>query len=161
MKPVPMVARFGLIFSNLLLLSGSGICSDGTTDRQTVEARAMCQIEEPAQTVNAGKYPWELLKEPRFRSAYLSVLGYEPPKKHWLSLSGPAPRSKTVVVNGREFTYIWSCKQHECDTHAIHLLFDAREAVMFGLLAEDSSTSLLGNPSKCIQKTIEQRLLRK
>lgn len=150
----------GLVVSQLLL-AGSGICSDGALDRQTVEAEAMCQIEEPSQTVSAGKYPWELLKDPLFHGAYLSVLGYAPPKKHWLSLSGPASRSKTVIVSGREYTYTWSCKQHECDTHSIHLLFDAREAVMFGALAEGTSISWLGNPPKCIQKTIEQRLFRK
>lgn len=158
-----MTKSIGLtvVFSQILLLSESGICSEDALDKKSSEELAVCQVEEPTQTPDTRKYPWELLKEPQFRSAYFSALGYEPQKKHWLSLIGPGPRSKTIIVNDQVFLYTWSCKQHECDTHEIHLLFDARKATIFGLLVENTSISLLGNPSKCIQKAIEQQLIKK
>lgn len=150
------VVPFLLVTSQITSVNSA--FAGGAVDSQAAVSHDECQIVEVDKPKDTGWFPWELMKKPAFKKPYLVLLGDEPPKKHWLLLSGPAPRSKSLTIAKHEFEYVWSCKQHECDTHSIHLLFNIFEGDMYGMQIDNSTVRFLGAPSECVRKTFTQLL---
>jgi hypothetical protein len=81
-----------------------------------LSAQNKCAIEELPADGGQSLYPWELIKDKNFKDVYVPLIRDEHLEEHWLlSLSGPAPKSKQLSIDGRKFVYARSCKQHECN----------------------------------------------
>jgi hypothetical protein len=90
--------------------------------------------------------PSELLRDPKFKSAYLKTLG-PLAREPWLAtLSGPAPQLQTLRVGGTEMQLAAVCKPHDCGENNSVLLYDAAAAAVYGKVYQAGRTTLLGNP---------------
>jgi len=101
-------------------------------------------------------YPWDLLKDPKFRDAYRAMLG-EKSKQKWLStLSGPAEPAKKITIAGAEYMWMHSCKAHDCDTHNIVIIYSPASAHAYAKLSEEGAVSILGNPNAEIKAGLDK-----
>ena len=90
--------------------------------------------------------PSELLRDPKFKSAYLKALG-PLSREPWLAtLSGPAPQLETLRVGGIEMQLAAVCKPHDCGENNSVLLYDAAAAAVYAKVYQAGRTTLLGNP---------------
>jgi len=90
--------------------------------------------------------PSELLRDPKFKSAYLKTLG-PLSREPWLAtLSGPAPELQTLRVAGAEMQLAAVCKPHDCGENNSVLLYDAAQAAVYGKVYQAGRSTLLGNP---------------
>lgn len=129
--------------------------ADDASQLPNLNAQSKCAIDELPSIEGKNLHPWELIKDKNFKDVYVALLRGEHLDRRWLSsLSGPAPKSKLLSIDGRKFVYAQSCKQHECNTHVIHLFFSDQEKRMYGLLIENDSTIWLGNPSVCTKEAL-------
>ena len=107
----------------------------------------------PSRLKEYELYPWELLKNKDFRTAYYKILGTKNDK--WLRLKGPGIMSKHVVINQQSFVMTDSCKTHECGEFNIVILYEPDRKISYGLLREDGKLSFLGEPSACYQQALQ------
>jgi len=90
--------------------------------------------------------PSDLLRDTRFKSAYLKALG-PLSRETWLAtLSGPAPEVRTVQVSGTEMQLAASCKPRDCGENNTVLLYDAKQPAVYGKVYQAGRTTLLGDP---------------
>lgn len=90
--------------------------------------------------------PSDLLRDPKFKNAYLKALG-PLSREPWLAtLSGPAPEVRSLQVTGIEMQLAASCKPHDCGENNTVLLYDAGSGVVYGTVYQAGRTTLLGNP---------------
>ena len=93
-------------------------------------ARAAPQPPPPVppaatQSGEAISNPWDLLKDPAFKSAYYKALGSHV-KEDWLTiLDGPATPNRKMTVAGQEYLFAKSCKNHDCSDNNLVLLYSA------------------------------------
>ena len=101
-------------------------------------------------------YPWELLKDRKFRESYYAMLGNKKDEK-WLStLSGPSTPARKVTILDVEYWFIHSCKPHECDSHNIVVIYSPKSLRTYGKLVEEGAVSKLGNPSTEIGAALDK-----
>ncbi len=101
-------------------------------------------------------YPWELLKDRKFRESYYAILGKKKDEK-WLStLSGPSTPVRKVTVLDVEYVFIQSCKPHECDSHNIVVIYSPKSLRTYAKLVEEGAASKLGNPSTEISAALDK-----
>ena len=90
--------------------------------------------------------PADLLRDARFKAAYLKALG-PLAKERWLgTLDGPASELKKVQLAGREYALAATCKPHDCADHNVLLLWAPKAGVLHGLVFQKGRNTLLGNP---------------
>lgn len=90
--------------------------------------------------------PDDLLRDPKFKSAYLKALG-PLSRETWLAtLSGPAPEVRKLQVGGIEMQLAASCKPRDCGENNTVLLYDAAGAAVYGKVYQAGRKTLLGNP---------------
>ena len=101
-------------------------------------------------------YPWELLKDRKFRDDYYAMLGEKVHEK-WLStLSGPSTPARKVTVLDVEYLFIQTCKPHACDSNNIVIIYSPTSLRIYGKLVEEGAISKLGNPSTEISAALER-----
>jgi hypothetical protein len=106
--------------------------------------------------VVAEPYPWELLKDRKFREPYYAMLGKKTDEK-WLStLLGPAEPAKKVTILDVEYLFIHSCKPHDCDSHNIVIIYSPTSFSIYGKLVEEGVISKLGNPGREISAALDR-----
>lgn len=139
-----------------ILMFPSAQNANGVSQLPHINAQSNCAITELPLAEGKNLYPWELLKDKNFKAVYVALLRHEHLNVRWLSsLNGPAIKNKLLSIEGKELVYAQSCKQHECNTHIIHLLFADQEKRIYGLLIENDSTKWLGNPPRCTKEALE------
>lgn len=145
-----------LIFFSWVLVFPSVSSADDASRLPKLSAQNKCALEELPAEEGQSLFPWDLIKDKNFKDVYVALIRNEHLEGRWLStLSGPAPKSRLLSIDGRKFVYARSCKQHECNSHVIHLLFTAQEKHIYGLLIENNSAIWLGRPSGCTKEALE------
>jgi inhibitor of lysozyme (Ivy) len=102
----------------------------------------------PQSTPAAGrsKEPWEYLKEPAFKQAYIKSLG---PKSNtaWLARrDGPAPEDKFITIAGERYVMNTFCANHACKDYSALLLYQPEKKAVYGTIYEKGKTTYIGNP---------------
>jgi hypothetical protein len=115
---------------------------------------SLCLISNLA--LAAETYPWDLLKDRKFRDAYHLMLGKKS-NETWLStLAGPAEPAKKITISDAEYLFMHSCKAHECNSHNIVIIYSPTLLRVYGKLGEDGAVSTLGNPSAEISAALDK-----
>ena len=110
----------------------------------------------PGAPLEVRLSPSELLRETRFKAAYLQALG-PLAKERWLArLEGPAPELRKVKVAGSEFTLAAACKPHDCADHNTVLLWTPEPGLLHGLVFQKGRTTLIGNPPPEVAKELQR-----
>ena len=110
----------------------------------------------PGAPVEVRLSPPDLLRDARFKAAYLQALG-PLAKERWLArLEGPAPELRKVKVAGNEFTLAAACKPHDCADHNTVLLWTPKPGVLHGLVFQSGRSTLIGNPPPDVAKELQR-----
>lgn len=110
----------------------------------------------PGAPVAQPTSPPELLRDAKFKSAYLKALGPLSREKWLATLSGPAPQVKTMRVAGAEMQLAAVCKPHDCAEHNTVLLYDAAVPVLYGKVHQAGRSTLLGNPPPAVAAELDR-----
>lgn len=121
-----------------------------TANRQAVsDQQAAKQAEAAARAPVASgtaKHPSELIRDPRFKPAYVRALG-PLARTPWLAaMNGPAPDLRPQRIGGVDYTVAAFCQAHDCGDNNAVLLYDAAQGRVFGLLQQKGRTQSFGSP---------------
>ena len=98
----------------------------------------------------------DLLRDPRFKSAYLQALG-PLAKEQWLSrMTGPGTALRKVKVNGQDFALAAVCKPHDCADHNTVLLWKPKPGVLHGLVFQQGRSTLIGSPPPAVAQELQR-----
>lgn len=98
----------------------------------------------------------DLLRDPRFKAAYLQALG-PLAKEGWLArMQGPATELRKVKVAGNDFALAATCKPHDCADHNMVLLWTPKPGVLHGLVYQRGRSTLIGNPPPEVAKELQR-----
>ena len=100
--------------------------------------------------------PWDLLKDPNFKSTYYRALGPKV-KEYWLAdLNGPATPTTKINVAGSEYVFAKSCKNHDCGDNNVVLLYSAAQGKVYGKVFDRRRASLIGNPPPALAAELDR-----
>lgn len=98
----------------------------------------------------------DLLRDPRFKAAYLQALG-PLAKEPWLArMTGPGTTLRKVKVNGQDFALAAVCKPHDCADHNTVLLWTPKPGVLHGLVFQQGRSTLIGNPPPAVAQELQR-----
>jgi hypothetical protein len=97
----------------------------------------------------------DLLKNPKFKSAYTAALGPKA-KEKWLATMTNSALVRKVTVAGDEFQVATPCKPHDCGDNNLMLLFSPAKGVVYGKLYEKGKTTLIGAPDPAMAAELEK-----
>ncbi len=97
----------------------------------------------------------DLLKDPKFKSAYRAALGSKASQKWLITMTNSAPVSK-VTLAGETFQVATPCKPHDCGDNNLLLLYSPGRGVVYGKLYEKGRTTLLGAPGAAMGTELER-----
>lgn len=117
------------------------------------QAAADLQAEEHARAAakapvkpGSATHPSELIRDPRFKPAYLRALG-PLARTPWLAeMHGPAPDLRQQRIGGVDYTVAAFCMPHDCGDNNAVLLYDAALGRVYGLLQQKGRTQAFGAP---------------
>jgi len=99
--------------------------------------------------------PAQLAAAPAFARPYHKALGKLAKEQDWLlALEGPAPDSRGVTVDGREYLVLQSCKAHDCAENNIMLFWSADKALVYGKVRAGGKSTMIGSPPPAVAKEI-------
>lgn len=100
--------------------------------------------------------PPDLLRDPKFKAAYLQALG-PLARERWLQrLDGPAPQNRQVKIDGVQYVLAAACKPHDCADHNMIVLHDPRKGKVLGVVQQNGHRTLLGDPDKDTARDLEK-----
>lgn len=97
-----------------------------------------------------------ILMYPGAKAAYYRALG---PliEEQWLKeLDGPSSENTYVVVAGAEYLRGYCCKNHDCYENNTVFLYSARQDLVYGLVYQDGTSTLIGEPPPEVAKDLER-----
>jgi len=98
----------------------------------------------------------DLLRDARFKAAYLQALG-PLAKEDWLvRMSGPGTALRKVKVQGQDFALAAVCKPHDCADHNTVLLWTPKPGVLHGLVFQKGRSTLIGNPPPAVTAELDK-----
>ena len=108
-------------------------------------------------TAGAATSPTDLLRDARFKSAYLAALG-PLAREVWLRrLDGPASPNRQVQVAGGNYTLAATCKPHDCGDNNMVLLYAPASGVIYGkVLQQGTRSTYFGAPSPPVAAALER-----
>ena len=110
----------------------------------------------PGAPVEARPSASDLLRDARFKTAYLQALG-PLAKERWLArMEGPAPELRKVKVAGNDFALAATCKPHDCADHNMVLLWTPKPGLLHGLVFQQGRSTLIGNPPPEVAKELQR-----
>lgn len=97
----------------------------------------------------------DLLKNPRFKSAYVAALGPKA-KEKWLAAMTNSGLLRDENVAGERWQVATPCKPHDCGDNNLLLLYSPTRGVVFGHLYEKGKVTPIGNPSADMGATLQR-----
>jgi hypothetical protein len=97
----------------------------------------------------------DLLKDPKFKAAYLASLGPKA-KESWLARMSNSGLVRTVSVAGEDYQMATPCKPHDCADNNLLLLYSPARGVVYGKLYESGRSTPIGQPSPAMNAELDK-----
>ena len=97
----------------------------------------------------------DLLKDPKFKAAYLGALGPKA-KERWLAQMSNSSLVRKVSVGGDEYQVATPCKPHDCGDNNLLLLYSPARGVVYGKLFEKGRSTPLGQPNAAMSAELDR-----
>ena len=97
----------------------------------------------------------DLLKDAKFKKAYLSALGPKA-KEKWLAAMTNSALVRTVAVAGDTYQVATPCKPRDCGDNNLLVLYSASKGTVVGKLYEKGRTTLIGAPNPAMAAELEK-----
>lgn len=95
----------------------------------------------------------DLLKNPKFKSAYTAALGPRANERWLAAMSNSAP-VRTIQVAGEAYQVATPCKPHDCADNNLLLLYAPASGKVYGHLHESGRVTLIGQPSPGLNREL-------
>lgn len=99
----------------------------------------------PAAGPETGPYLHELLKRPDFSGAYGRIVTARR-LPQWVREGGTSTPSQRIVVAGKPWLLVQSCKPHDCPSEHVHILYEPRSQAIAALFVKDPSAAANARP---------------
>ena len=96
------------------------------------------------------KEAWQYLKEPAFKSAYLTALGRKANTPWLAKRDSPASEDTFVTVAGQRYVKNAFCKNSDCNNHSALILYSPEKKVVYGTIYEKGKTTFIGDPPAAV-----------
>ncbi|MSM38428.1 MAG: hypothetical protein GJT30_02215 [Geobacter sp.] len=90
-------------------------------------------------------YPWELKKVNEFIMPYNKLASKYNFDKWATDMSGPGRRNRLIKIKSVEYILVRTCKQKECDTNNLLILFEPVNKEFCGLFINNSNKMHVGS----------------
>lgn len=97
----------------------------------------------------------DLLRDPKFKGAYLAALGPKA-KEKWLATMTNSALVRKVSVAGDEYQVATPCKPHDCGDNNLLLLYSPAKGVVYGKLFEKGKSMPIGQPSAAMSAELDR-----
>lgn len=97
----------------------------------------------------------DLLKDSKFRSAYVAALGPKAREKWLATMTNSAPVAR-VALAGDTYQVATPCKPHDCADNNLLMLYSPKSGAVYGKLYEKGRTTLLGAPNPALAAELER-----
>lgn len=124
-------------------------CNESANRQAVADQQAAKQAEAAARAPVApgtAKHPSELIRDARFKPAYLRALGPLSRTPWLVAMNGPAPDLRQQRIGGVDYTVAAFCQAHDCGDNNAVLLYDAAQGRVYGLLQQKGKTQSFGSP---------------
>lgn len=100
--------------------------------------------------------PPDLLRDTRFKRAYVRALGPLARESWLMRLDGPAPPVKNVQVAGSDFQLVSVCKNHDCADNNMVLLYGEASQTVYAKVLERGRPALIGAPPPAVATELDR-----
>jgi hypothetical protein len=100
-------------------------------------------------------YPTALLKDPKFKRSYASMLGALSSEPWLMRMDGPAQPVKNVKVAGTDYQFVSVCKNHDCYDNNIVVLYAPATQAAHAKVLRGNRPMLLGAPPAPVAAELE------
>jgi hypothetical protein len=97
----------------------------------------------------------DLLKNPKFKSAYLAALGPKA-KEKWLATMTNSGLVRDETIAGERWQVATPCKPHDCGDNNLLLLYSPSRGAVVGHLYEKGKVTPIGSPSAEMGATLQK-----
>jgi hypothetical protein len=97
----------------------------------------------------------DLLKNPKFKSAYVAALGPKA-KEKWLATMTNSALVRDETIAGERWQVATPCKPHDCGDNNLLLLYSASRGAVVGHLYENGKVTTLGSPSAAMSAQLQR-----
>jgi hypothetical protein len=97
----------------------------------------------------------DLLKDPKFKAAYLGALGPKA-KEKWLATMSNSGLVRQESVGGQAYQVATPCKPHDCGDNNLLLLYSPAKGVVYGKLFEKGRSTPIGQPDAAMSAALER-----
>ena len=97
----------------------------------------------------------DLLRDPKFKAAYLGALGAKA-KEPWLARMSNSSLVRKVSVGGDAYQVATPCKPHDCGDNNLFLLYSPTRGVVYGKLFEKGKSTAIGQPSAAMSAELDR-----
>ena len=97
----------------------------------------------------------DLLRDPKFKAAYLGALGPKA-KERWLATMTNSALVRRVSVGGEDYQVATPCKPHDCGDNNLLLLYSPAKGVVYGKLFEKGRSTPIGQPDAAMSAELER-----
>lgn len=142
----PVMASLGPALGKARYNSCDATANQRATGMAQQEKQAARAARAPV-VASQARNPSELVRDPRFKAAWIKALG-PLSREPWLArMDGPAPDIKHEQHAGQSWLVAAFCKPHDCGDHNAVLLYDAASGRVHGLVHRAGQHALVGQPS--------------
>ncbi len=99
--------------------------------------------------------PQDLLKNPKFKAAYVSALGNHA-KQPWLARLSNSALVREVKLGGHTWQVATPCKPHDCADNNLLLLYAPATGMVHAKLYEKGRSTLLGSPDAAMAAELDK-----
>ena len=130
--------------------------SPANGEEQTKDGSRAKYIPFPNELKKYEAYAWGIIKLTDFNRSYKATIGLRVKEKWLRLLDGPSTKNKLVATQKANFIAVNSCKQNDCDTDHILILFDPSINKCWALLVENGVIAWLGDPDDWMKNLLRE-----
>ncbi len=141
----PVMANLGPVLGKARYNSCDATANQRAADAARQDKQAAVAAKAPAAASQAS-HPSELVRDKRFKAAWIKALG-PLSRERWLAgLEGPAPEIKREQLAGQTWLVAATCKPHDCEDNNAVLVYDDATGRVHGLVYRAGAAGLVGAP---------------
>lgn len=141
----PVLANLGPLLAKARFNSCDAAANQRSAQETQTEQQAAVAAQAPVAASQAT-HPSELVRDKRFKAAWIKALG-PLSRQRWLAgLEGPAPEIRREPLAGQTWLVAATCKPRDCQDNSAVLVYDAAAGRVHGLVVRSGVSTLVGAP---------------
>lgn len=141
----PVMANLGPTLAKARYHRCDAVANQRAANMVQQEKQAAAAAKAP-QAASQATHPSELVRDKRFKAAWIKALGPLAGERWLAGLEGPAPEIKREELAGQTWLVAATCKPHDCGDNNAVLVYDEATGRVHGLVVRAGAAGLVGAP---------------